>query len=98
MKLHELFESALKYDDIVAIKKAITTQVKDPNAKITGAVELVNQSYKSVNAQVPKDIKDDGYKQYSDLMIFTVKALQKSTDVGIRDSSWKMTSDDSPFV
>jgi hypothetical protein len=98
MKLYELFESALKYEDIVAIKKAITTQIKDPNAKIKSAVELVNQSYQTVNATVPKDIKDDGYKQYSDLMIFTVKALQKSTDIGIRDSSWKMTADDSPFV
>lgn len=98
MRIYELFEDAVAYSTYAIIKKTITTQIKDPSAQITGAIDLVDSCYRAANATVPKDMKDPGYAQYSDLLIYTVKQLQKSTDAGIRDGSWKITADDSPYV
>jgi hypothetical protein len=98
MKIYELFENVVAYDIIVAIKKLLLTQIKNPQQKVSGAVNLVNQCYQASGAQVPKDFKDPSYKQYNDIVIYAVKQPQKATDAGIRDGSWKLNSDDSPYV
>jgi hypothetical protein len=98
MRFYELFEDAVAYNTYAVIKKTITTQIKDPSAQITGAIDLVARCYQASSATVPKDMKDPGYAQYSDLLIYTVKQLQKATDAGIRDNSWKITDDKSPYV
>ena len=98
MKIYELFESAVPYETMVAIRKLLLTQIKNPQQKVSGAVNLVNQCYQASGAQPPTDFKDASYKQYNDIVIYAVKQLQKATDTGIRDGSWKMNSDDSPYV
>jgi hypothetical protein len=97
VKLIELHEVVKNYTNAQLINKSIKTCVNDPACKVESAVWLVNKCYRENNTPIPKDLNDEAYSTYVDTIIDTVKQLHKSTTKGIRDDSWKITADDSPF-
>ena len=100
MKLHELFDNnnEISFEQQTNIKKSIKDYIKKPENEVKSTVWLVNQAFKVNNAEVPKTLDDPNYQLYTNILLDTAKQLQKSTDAGIRDDSWKITPDDSPYV
>jgi hypothetical protein len=89
--------NGLDYEHNELIKKTIRKYVNDPHVTIDSAVGLVKKVYAELGIEIPKFSDSAKYKDYEDINIFAVKELQKSTEKGIRDDSWKITKDDSPF-
>jgi hypothetical protein len=96
MLLREIV-NGLDYEHNELIKKTIRKYVNDPHAHIDSAVGLVNKVYSELGIEKPKFSDTEKYDAYNDITIFAVKELQKSMQKGIRDDSWKITKDDSPF-
>lgn len=99
MKLNELFEeNNITFEQKSNIEKSIKEYIKKPESDVKSTVWLVNQAFKVNNVEIPDKLNDPNYTIYTNILMDTAKKLQKSTDAGIRDDSWKITSDDSPYV
>lgn len=97
MLLKELV-NGLDYEHNELIKKTIRKYVNDPHVQIDSAVGLVKKVYSELGIELPKYSDTEKYEDYNDINIFAVKELQKSTEKGVRDDSWKITKDNSPFI
>lgn len=96
MLLREIV-NGLDYEHNELIKKTIRKYVNDPHAQIDSAVGLVKKVYNELGIEIPTYGDKEKYDSYNDITIFAVKELQKSMEKGVRDDSWKITKDDSPF-
>lgn len=56
------------------------------------ALDLVHKAYSVCKVERPVPSDTVGWAQYEEHISLAVRCLQQSTDEGIRDDSWKMTT------
>lgn len=81
-------EDRFDYKTLVAIRKEIKDGAMDPDVTWDNALELVHYAFEKHNAERPRPTSG-AWEQYEDLLVLAVHLLQKSTDKGVRDDSWK---------
>lgn len=74
------------------IRKLIKKGAMDPEHQWTNALDLVHRAYEVADVERPTPSMRDAWDQYEENILFSVKMLQKSTDKGMRDDSWKSVS------
>ncbi len=96
MKIKELFEQelsdAVPYKQMTQIKKLIKKGAMDEDHNWANALDLVHQAYNVSDVQRPTPSMEDAWAQYEEAIELAVQQLQKATDKGIRDDSWKSES------
>lgn len=76
------------YKTLVALRKEIKDGAMDPDVMWDNALELVQYAFEKHNVERPRPTAG-AWDQYEDLLILAVHLLQKATDKGVRDDSWK---------
>lgn len=76
------------YKTLVALRKEIKDGAMDPDVSWDNALELVHYAFEKNNVERPRPTAG-AWDQYEDLLVLAVHLLQKSTDKGVRDDSWK---------
>lgn len=71
------------------IRKLIKKGAMDPEHNWTNALDLVQRAYEAAEVERPTPSMHDAWEQYEENLLFAVQMLQKSTDKGMRDDSWK---------
>jgi len=84
--------SAIPYNNIERIRKLIKKGAMDPDAHWSSALELVHTAYQTENVERPSPSMKEAWEQYEDILLFSVQQLQKATEKGVRDDSWKLLS------
>jgi hypothetical protein len=96
MKIKELFEAdltnAVPYKQITQVKKLIKKGAQDEDHNWASALDLVHRAYEVAKVQRPIPSMEEAWAQYEDSITYAVQELQKATDKGIRDDSWKLVS------
>lgn len=83
---------ALPNDVFEKISKLIQDAAMEEKYNWTNALELVHQAYKVCKVQRPAPYQPEAWHQYEQHIEAAVRALQKATEKGIRDDSWKFTN------
>lgn len=76
------------YKTLVELRKEIKSGAMDPDVQWDNALELVHYAFDKHNVDRPRPTSG-AWDQYEDLLVLAVHLLQKSTDKGVRDDSWK---------
>lgn len=76
------------YKILVALRKEIKDGAMDPDATWENALELVHYAFEKSGVERPRP-SSDAWSQYEDLLVLAVHLLQKASDKGVRDESWK---------
>ena len=96
MKIRELFEedtsNAVPYKQMTQVKKLIKKGADDEDHAWANALDLVHRAYEVANVQRPTPSMEEAWAQYEEAIEYAVAQLQKATDKGIRDDSWKSES------
>lgn len=74
------------------IRKLIKKGAMDPEHQWTNALDLVHRAYEVAEVERPTPSMRDAWDQYEENLLYSVQMLQKSTDKGMRDDSWKTHS------
>jgi hypothetical protein len=96
MKIKDLFEedlsNAVPYKQMTQVKKLIKKGAMDDEHTWANALDLVHRAYEVASVQRPTPSMEDAWAQYEEAIEYAVKELQKATDKGVRDDSWKSQS------
>ena len=76
------------YKTLVALRKEIKDGAMDPDVVWDNALELVQFAFDKHNVDRPRPTAG-AWDQYEEILVLAVHLLQKSTDRGVRDDSWK---------
>jgi hypothetical protein len=82
----------IPYGKNVEIRKLIKKGAMDSEHNWINALDLVHQAYGVAEVERPTPSMRDAWDQYEDNILFSVQMLQKATDKGVRDNTWKSTS------
>ena len=82
----------LPTDAFDKIAKLIQDAAMEPKYTWLNVLDLVHQAYKVCKVDRPMPAQTQAWNQYEQHIEIAVKALQKSTDKGVRDNSWKFTN------
>lgn len=74
------------------IRKLIKKGAMDPEHNWTNALDLVHRAYEVADVERPTPSLRNAWDQYEANILFSVEMLQKATDKGMRDDSWKSQS------
>jgi hypothetical protein len=74
------------------IRKLIKKGAMDPEHSWTNALDLVHRAYEVAEVERPVPSMRDAWDQYEENILYSVQMLQKSTEKGMRDNSWKTQS------
>ena len=80
---------SIPYGKNEQIRKLIKKGAMDPTHNWVNALDLIHRAYEMADVERPNPAMDEAWSQYEDNIEFAVQMLQKATDKGIRDDSWK---------
>lgn len=96
MKITDLLETdlsnAVPYKQMTQVKKLIKKGAQDEDHDWASALDLVHRAYEVAKVQRPTPSMEEAWAQYEDAITYSVQELQKATNKGIRDGSWKSES------
>ena len=98
MKLYEILRDPIEYEHDREIKKLISKYANDPHIAVTSAIWLVHKVYNELGLEIPKLMTDEKFGDYLEYVSLATKKLQAATENNVRDDSWKITPDSSPFA
>ena len=78
----------LPNDTVSALEKEINKGAKDIEQEFESAAELVNQAFEELNIDVPQVHHKDRWKQYQQLISYSVKNLYDARGL---NANWKTT-------
>jgi hypothetical protein len=74
------------------VRKLIKKGAMDSEHNWINALDLVHRAYDVADVQRPMPAAREAWDRYEDNILFAVQMLQKATDKGLRDNSWKMST------
>jgi hypothetical protein len=76
-------------DAIIKIRRHIRKSAMDPTINWTNALDLLHHAYDAADVERPTPSMVHAWSQYEDNITYAVQQLQRSTDNGLRDDSWR---------
>lgn len=83
-------EDAIPFEKNVEIRKLIKKGAMSPEYHWVNALDLVHRAYEIANVERPTPSMRNAWKQYEENLLYAVQMLQRASEKGIRDFSWKM--------